>query len=90
VGSTVSPERLPLVAEVFASGVAVPEKRCGESGHSWQLPRSRNIGGLPRCGMAVRWVAAADAAPKQKLAARAYVGPPGKPPTGSAPRICST
>jgi len=45
VGSTVSPERLPLVAEVFAAGVAVPESVAGER-HSWQLP-GPNIGASP-------------------------------------------
>jgi two-component system, sensor histidine kinase PdtaS len=45
VGSTVSPERLPLVAEVFASGAAVPESVLEER-HSWQLP-GPNVGASP-------------------------------------------
>ena len=45
VGSVVAADRLPLVAETFASGAAVPKSAVGEQ-HSWQLP-GQNVGASP-------------------------------------------
>jgi two-component system, sensor histidine kinase PdtaS len=45
VGSVVSPDRLPLVAEVFASGAPVPENGAVQR-YSWQLP-GVNVGASP-------------------------------------------
>lgn len=49
VGSVVSADRLPLVAETFSSGVTIQESEAAEN-HSWQLPGPNIVASPVRYG----------------------------------------